>query len=138
MKNKANAALLAGSTLWCLSIIVAPLAGLPAVYDFFSLICHQHPERSWQLFGEPLPVCIRCASIYFAFTISLWLRIPVGVRALRFALAFLLAEFIFARLFLDLPSLRAVSGILVGVSAAPFIKIGVEQMLQKGEAREPV
>src|SRR5207249_9830731 len=69
--------LLAGATLWCVSILAAPALDLSPVYRFFAAICHQDPARSWYLFGEPLPVCIRCASIYFAFTASLWL----GIRA---------------------------------------------------------
>jgi uncharacterized membrane protein len=35
-----------------------------ALYLLFSGICHQIPERSFALFGYPLPVCHRCAGIY--------------------------------------------------------------------------
>jgi len=35
-----------------------------AVYRIGSLICHQRPERSFYLFGVPLPVCARCTGIY--------------------------------------------------------------------------
>jgi hypothetical protein len=34
------------------------------VYRIGSLICHQRPERSFYLFGVPLPVCARCTGIY--------------------------------------------------------------------------
>ncbi len=131
MRSKFSSALLAGATLWCAGIIAAPLLNLPFVYHFFSIICHQDPARSWHVFGEPLPVCIRCASIYFAFAISLWLG-RAGIRAnvawLRFALVFMLCEFIAARLFVDAAVLRSLSGILVGWSAAPFVKQGVEEL----------
>ncbi len=128
VQNKAYAALLAGSTLWCLSIIVAPVSGVSEVYRFFSFICHQDPARSWHILGEPLPVCIRCTSIYFGFLASLWLGLAARVRWLRIALAFMLAEFIFARLFIDAAVLRSLSGVLLGLSAAPFVRKGVEEI----------
>lgn len=34
------------------------------VYSFGSAICHQRPERSFQLFTAPLPVCARCTGLY--------------------------------------------------------------------------
>lgn len=65
--------LLAGATAWCAAILLAPyLASASSwytefLYRFFHPICHQLPGRSFHLFGEPLGVCSRCASIYFAF-----------------------------------------------------------------------
>jgi uncharacterized membrane protein len=123
-----NAALLTGATLWCFGIIAAPVFQVAWIYRFFAIICHQDPARSWQLFGNPLPVCIRCASIYFAFTASLWLGLRTNVRWLRIALVFMLAEFVAARLIIDTAFLRSLSGILVGSSAAPFVKQGVEEL----------
>lgn len=122
------AALLIGATLWCLAILAAPVLHLSVVYAFFSRICHQDPSRSWRLFGEPLPVCIRCASIYFAFTISLWVGLKPNARWLRASLAIMAAEFIIARVVLDAALLRTLSGILVGLSAAPFVRQGVEEL----------
>lgn len=128
MKNKAHAALLAGSTLWCLGILAGALLGLSPVYDFFSIICHQDPARSWHILGKPLPVCIRCASIYFAFLASLWLGLRANVRWLRTALVAMIIEFVLARLWIDDAGLRSLSGILVGLSAAPFVRKGVEEL----------
>ena len=122
------ALLLIGSTLWCLAILAAPALRLPLVYEFFSRICHQDPSRSWHMFGEPLPVCIRCASIYFAFAISLWVGLKPNARWLRASLAIMAAEFIIARVFLDAGLLRSLSGVLVGLSAAPFVRQGVEEL----------
>jgi uncharacterized membrane protein len=121
-------ALLIGATLWCVAIVAAPVFGLNWVYRFFSIICHQEPERSWQIFGRSFPVCIRCASIYFAFTASLWLGIKTNVRWLRTAVCLMLCEFILARVWIDSAMLRSISGILVGLTAAPFVKQGVEEM----------
>ena len=123
-----SALLLAGSTVWCLAIFAAPLFGPHWLYEFFSKICHQDPARSWHLFGRQLPVCIRCASIYFAFTLSLWVGLKPNARWLRASFAIMAAEFILARLVLDAAVLRSFSGILVGLSAAPFVKQGVEEL----------
>src|SRR5438046_1007544 len=41
--------LLAGATLWCVSILAAPALDLSPVYRFFAAICHQDPARSWYL-----------------------------------------------------------------------------------------
>ena len=128
MKTKTYVALLAGSSLWCLGILAAPIMGSSAIYSFFAMICHQDPSRSWQLFGEPLPVCIRCASIYFGFLAALWLRLSANTRWLRVAVVFMLCEFVLARVILDAAFLRSFSGILFGASAAPFVRKGIEEM----------
>jgi uncharacterized membrane protein len=120
--------LLIGSLAWCLAIVAAPLPGWHWLYAFFARICHQDPQRSWLLFGRQLPVCIRCASIYFAFTVSLFLGFKPNARWLRAALAIMAAEFILARLVIDAALLRSFSGILVGLTAAPFVKQGVEEL----------
>ena len=128
--KKTYAALLAGATLWCLSIVAAPMLSLSWVYVFFSRICHQDPARSWHLAGEPLAVCIRCTSIYFAFTASLWLGLKASVRWLRLSVLLMVCEFIFARFVIDVALLRSLSGVLVGLSAAPFVKRAVEEICE--------
>jgi uncharacterized membrane protein len=128
MHRSFKTALLAGATLWCLTILAAPALGLTWAYRFFSIVCHQEPERSWQAFGRTLPVCIRCASIYFAFTASLWLGLKANVRCLRIAVCFMLCEFVLARVLIDAAALRSISGLLVGLTAAPFVKQGVEEI----------
>lgn len=128
MYNKVHAALLAGSGVWCLSLLIAPVAGLAPVYDLFSMICHQQPDRSWHLFSEPMPVCIRCASIYFAFLFSLVLNLPPNVRWLRVAVIIMAAEFLLARLFIDAAAARAFTGMAFGAAAAPFIEQGIGEL----------
>ena len=128
VKNKAYVALLAASTLWCLAIVAAPAFDPSWVYGFFHRICHQDPARSWHLAGEPFAVCIRCASIYFAFTASLWLGMKTSVRWLRLSIMLMLCEFAVARIAFDNAMLRSFSGILVGLSAAPFVKQAIEEI----------
>jgi uncharacterized membrane protein len=120
--------LLAGSTLWCAAIVAGAITGSTAIHTFFALICHQDPARSWELFGRPIPVCIRCTSIYFAFLAALCLRLDPRTGWLRAALAVMLCEFVFARLVIDAAAVRALSGFLFGISAAPFIRQGIEEM----------
>ena len=117
--------------MWCASLIAAPLAGLPAVYAFFEIICHQDPARSWHLLGEPLPVCIRCASIYLGFFASLCLGLSPAPQWLRLALVVMICEFIVAQLVVDTAIARSVSGILFGVTAAPFVRKGIEEMTRE-------
>jgi uncharacterized membrane protein len=35
-----------------------------SLYRFFSFICHQNPDRSFHLSGEPVAVCARCFGVY--------------------------------------------------------------------------
>jgi uncharacterized membrane protein len=41
-----------------------------ATYGVGSLVCHQLPERSYRLWSAQMPVCARCAGIYFGAAIS--------------------------------------------------------------------
>lgn len=127
-RTPTSTTLLAATAVWCLVILAAPVGSLATVYEFFSVICHQDPARSWYLRGQPLPVCIRCASIYFGFLASLLIRLPPNVGRLRWSIAVMLAEFVFARLVLDSAGLRSLSGIALGAAAAPFVKQGIEEM----------
>ncbi|MFZ1702186.1 MAG: DUF2085 domain-containing protein [Pyrinomonadaceae bacterium] len=63
--------------VWTAAIILAPLAktgGLTAVssplYSFFSLICHQLPDRSFHIAGEQFGVCSRCFGVYFGLLLG--------------------------------------------------------------------
>jgi uncharacterized membrane protein len=65
------AALLASITIWLGLIFAAPLLVLDGrlrsglfLYEVFHAVCHQRPERSFQLGGAPLSVCARCLGIY--------------------------------------------------------------------------
>src|SRR2546423_4670921 len=52
-------------------IVLAPLARSrgylllsEVFYQFFHAVCHQMPERSFQIAGYPLAVCARCTGLY--------------------------------------------------------------------------
>jgi uncharacterized membrane protein len=104
------------------------MTGSPAIHAFFAVICHQDPSRSWQLFGEPLPVCIRCTSIYFGFLAALCLRLGPDTMWLRLAVTVILCEFVLARFVFDSAFARALAGSLFGICAAPFVRQGIEEM----------
>jgi uncharacterized membrane protein len=59
---------------WLGAIVVAPyllaknhLTSSLIIYQCFSAICHQIPDRSFHYWGYPLGVCSRCAGIYGGF-----------------------------------------------------------------------
>ncbi|HJZ82420.1 MAG TPA: DUF2085 domain-containing protein [Pyrinomonadaceae bacterium] len=58
-------------------VIAAPLAqadGYPAfaaaIYQTFSYVCHQIPERSFHLAGHKFGVCSRCTGLYSGFALA--------------------------------------------------------------------
>ena len=63
-------ATLALSAALLASIAMAALLhgrGRPEAMVFYAVLerfCHQDPARSWSLFGELLPVCVRCLGLY--------------------------------------------------------------------------
>ena len=80
-------AILAGATLWCLTIVLSPLllsagGGWTDVgkilHSAFHSICHQLADRSLHIDGEPLAVCIRCSAIYFGFLVGTILYVPAS------------------------------------------------------------
>jgi len=77
-----RAAFVAASVAWAVMLALAPyVASRPhaspagtafvvAAYGIGSLICHQRPERSYRLWTAQMPVCARCAGIYFGAAIA--------------------------------------------------------------------
>ncbi|MGQ9801632.1 MAG: DUF2085 domain-containing protein [Candidatus Saccharicenans sp.] len=41
------------------------------IYHLFSPVCHQRPERSFFILGQPLAVCSRCLGFYSGFFLGL-------------------------------------------------------------------
>ena len=72
-----RASFVAASIAWAVLLVAVPFAvGQPhvsamaavliaGVYAVGSLVCHQLPERSYHLWTAQMPVCARCAGIYF-------------------------------------------------------------------------
>ena len=60
-----------------LLIVAAPLllasghtSSALAIYEIFSYLCHQLPERSFHIEDHKFAVCSRCTGIYFGFALS--------------------------------------------------------------------
>ena len=89
-----------GAVLWSLVLLAAPygltstnthlVSTAAAVYSAAGIICHQRAARSFHLGGMQLPVCARCAGLYFSGTLGAlvaWLasarpNAPAGTRRL--------------------------------------------------------
>ena len=136
------AALMALSVLWMALILVAPwlvaerhFMASTIIYQGFSAVCHQIPERSFYFHGYPMGVCSRCAGIYAGFIIGLLLYPFLrDLREERFPPRWILIgaavpttiDFaggvvgLFANSFLS----RALTGVLFGAVAAFYVTPG--------------
>lgn len=131
MNQIVRAGLLVGATMWCLAIVAAPLFHLTPIYLLFSAVCHQLPARSWHVHGEPLAACIRCTSIYFGFLAGLLTLSKPNARWLKIALAITAAQWLLSVTLFDSEVLRVLSGIILGASAAPIVRRGMEEMFTR-------
>ena len=129
--HRVDALLLALAAVWVSAVFAAPLLENRAIYDFFSVICHQITARSWFLAGEPLAACIRCTSIYAGFLCALVGRLPPVNSFLKVSLALMLLEVTVAHFWIDSELARAISGLLVGLAAAGFVSEGVRELISR-------
>ncbi|MCY3811704.1 MAG: DUF2085 domain-containing protein [Gammaproteobacteria bacterium] len=83
-------ALLLACLCW-LALVFAPPLAIAAGWPYGELlhwllhpVCHQIPERSFHLLGEPLAACARCTGLYLGFTLGVvaWPHLPRLARAL--------------------------------------------------------
>ncbi len=56
--------LLASAAVWTLAVIAAPLLDASFIYAAAALVCHQIPERTFQVAAGPVAVCARCLGLY--------------------------------------------------------------------------
>ncbi|HEY0428736.1 MAG TPA: DUF2085 domain-containing protein [Pyrinomonadaceae bacterium] len=63
--------------VWVCLILLAPIAeasGLNSIsgpiYKFFSVLCHQIPERSFHVENHAFAVCTRCFGVYFGLLLG--------------------------------------------------------------------
>jgi uncharacterized membrane protein len=114
---------------------------LPACIRFaYSNACHQIPERSFFLFGEPFAVCARCYGIYAGYAAGNAAWFLIGKRRemktprpVLFAvcLAPAAADFILAHLGLFGSSnpLRMITGFAAGAAVPFFLLPGVYELI---------
>ncbi len=95
------------------------------VRNFFHAICHQRPERSFWLAGQPWAACIRCSGIYAGLATGVLLRIDraMAQKAFFVVLALNIADVIaeFASLHSSLPWLRLILGVGLGAAASALL-----------------
>lgn len=124
---------------WVLLIVGVPVAkanGFATVssplHYFFSFICHQIPDRSLHITGEPFAVCSRCFGIYFGLLFGfliypLWRNIEEIEPLSRFWLFLSLIpisldwSLTFFRLWQNTHLSRSLTGMIVGVACSTFI-----------------
>lgn len=80
LRTPARWGLLVACVGW-LALVLAPPFAAPyaeVVRWLLNTVCHQIPERSFHLLGEPLGACHRCTGLYvgFALGILVWPWLP--------------------------------------------------------------
>jgi uncharacterized membrane protein len=136
MTTRARVLVRLGSATWCAAILIAPLLNAGWVQTFFSTICHQDPARSWSVAGHPLPVCIRCTSIYLGFLLATCVGRQPNYRFLQTAIVATAVEVALAVTYWDSAWLRSLSGLALGAAVSPFVILGVSQLLQRANGAE--
>ncbi len=129
--------------IWLALIVAAPLLvsrehyfSSLVIYRSFSAVCHQMPERSFELFGYPLAVCARCTGIYAGFLLGLFIY-PLARRLdddtlperrwLLLAAAPMLLDFAgnAVGLFTNSFTSRTITGLIAGAATAFYILPGL-------------
>ena len=83
-------ALVIASGLWVVAVVLAPLAmesrrpvvslAAACVYSAGARVCHQRPDRCFQVGGRPMPVCARCTGLYASAALAALLALFWGSR----------------------------------------------------------
>jgi len=115
------------------------------VYRAFAALCHQLPERSFELAGHPLAVCARCAGIFAGFAAGallhplargfrrmdaprrVWLAVAVLPTTIDFALHV-------AGLWPNTHWSRALTGALAGAGLVFYVLPGLVQIAENRRA----
>jgi uncharacterized membrane protein len=143
------------SLLFVATIVGAPLAlagghqlTAGTIYQSFSHLCHQLPERSFFLAGYPFAVCARCTGIYAGFAAA-FLSYPL-IRSLRqtetparkwlFIAAAPLAidwSIEFFGISSNTHTSRFITGALLGAAAVFYILPGLVELCRRDWHRDP-
>jgi len=126
----------------------AALAG--TIYQTFSHVCHQLPERSFFIKGHPFAVCARCTGIYAGFAVATvlyplarslrqteaparkWLFLAAAPLAIDFSIEF-------SGVAHNTHSSRLFTGALLGAVAVFYVMPGLLDLsLRKWKRRHPV
>ena len=119
-----RATLLLWSAAVLAAVVASPLAASAGrgegwfLYEAFEAVCHQQPERSWHLQGQPLAVCVRCFGLYagLLFAALPGLRLPLKLVAAALALVGLSWAAESSGLVVASEETRFASGLVLGLS----------------------
>ncbi len=128
---------------------LAPILQAPALHAIYAPLCHQDPERSFEILRGSQAVCARCAGLYLGGVAGLlaaaWLFIGRGREPRPQWLAYALAPTVIDALFgwLGLPALAELPRHLLawpaGFVAGLFLAVGVADLeLSLKTRRRPV
>jgi uncharacterized membrane protein len=105
--------------------LCAPLLGPwgVGVYAGLAWVCHQRPERCWEVAGRPAALCIRCLGLYLGALLAAvaglrFRKWPAAGAWLLLGLDWLVETLGFAG---SRPAWRWVVGLLAGALAAPAL-----------------
>lgn len=147
---------LAVTLVWVALIVAPPVlfaSGIKSastpIYDFFSYICHQIPERSLAFYGYPMAVCSRCFGVYFGLVVGvviypLWRPVDETEPVRRF---WLLLSLIPMTIDWSLTAFgiwenthlsRFITGLILGIACATFIVPAVVEIVRNLRARRRV
>jgi uncharacterized membrane protein len=127
--RSAYAWLLIPALVWCAGFLLLPLTGPVGdalAGEVYGRVCHQLEDRSVVWADVPWAVCVRCSTIYLAFTLTLilvpllrglerWTPLTPRVFAVWLAPAVLDAALNFSGLHVADMTTRALTGALAGV-----------------------
>lgn len=128
---------------WLALIVAAPFttaqgrAGGGGLYWIFHSICHQIPERSFHLAGEPFGVCHRCTGLYVGFSLGilLWPQLRTSAGRLlanpRWILAFFAPLAVDWAITVNVAASRFLTGLVAAFPVALFCLVALAQILEQ-------
>lgn len=131
--------LLFGCICWLAIVLAPPFAGPYAevVRWLLHTVCHQIPERSFHLLGEPLAACHRCTGLYMGFAAGLlvWPWLPVIAARLaanpRWVVVFLLPLAIDWAIVVNTPESRFATGLVAAFPVALLPLVAFTQRISQ-------
>ena len=129
-RNRKTAAMLL--LLLVLLVVMTPLLSRHhwsltalALTRFFSLVCHQDPDRSFTILDATLPVCVRCFGIYCGAAVGVWLGVS-RTHARRLLIAALLMNMLevageMLGFSVGIPVIRLALGLTLGFGTAALV-----------------
>lgn len=110
------------------------------LYLVFSGVCHQIPERSFDIAGFPIAVCHRCSSIYLGLLAGALINNPLISRSATIRRISVLAAILpllidgmlsFSGIVTGGPTSRFLTGLLVGTMLSSLFMHGILELQKK-------